>query len=447
MKGKTSKLFLLFILTLAIFASLIGCNGKKPANAQEKSDEPNEDHDVAEIDMEGYTFKIAQWWDEAPDSEEAIFAQREVEKKYNCQIEYVTISWDQIVSKFTSSVLSGEPMADIVLFEITRALPVFAEAGLIIPVDDYFDFDDPKWPPIIKQTGRYAGKQYGFNNISWDVSGIFYNKELIHNQGFPDLYSLAAENRWTWDAFLEIAQGTTKDLDDDGKNDIWGLAIQGHNLFSPLILSNDANIINIDDSGKATYTLDDPNAIEALQFFSDLHNKYGVVAPVVDHSDWYEAPRKFAGGNIAMFFGQPWDGEDIKKAAKFDYGFVHFPIGPRASDYMVPVQIEAKIYVMPKHAKHPREAAMIFEEMSDFGNIESFVDWVKTFVYNDPEIEMAVEMLQKGKVSMYLGYPTFSDMLFNKICTSIIDDNMPADEFAEKFKNEAQELIDEEYRR
>ena len=447
MKGKTLKLFLLFTLVLAIVASLVGCGGKKPANAQEELDDPNEDLDVREIDMEGYTFRIAQWWDAGPDNNKARARQKRIEEKYNCRIEYITVSWDQIVSKFTSSVLSGEPMADIILFEMTRALPVFAEADLIIPVDDYFDFDDPKWPTVIKQTGRYAGKQYGFNDTSSDISGIFYNKELIRNQGLQDPYLLASKKRWTWDAFLEIAKGTTKDLDGDGENDIWGLAIQGHNLYSPFVLSNDANIINVDDNGKATYTLDDPNAIEALQFFQDLHNKHGVVAPVADYTDWYEAPRKFVGGGIAMFFGQAWDGQDIKQAAEFDYGFVHFPMGPKASDYMVPIQAEAKIYVMPKHAKHPREAAMIFEEISDFNNDASFTGWIKSFVSNHNEIKLAEEMINKGKVTMYLGYPTFSDMLFDKICSSIIVDNMPADEFAKKFKDEAQELIDEEYKK
>jgi len=77
---------------------------------------------------------------------------------------------------------------------------------------------------------------------------------------------------WTWEKFAEIAQMATRDEDGDGENDLWGLAIQGHNLYSPLILSNNANIINFDENGRAIYALDDPNAIEALQFFEDLHN-------------------------------------------------------------------------------------------------------------------------------------------------------------------------------
>jgi len=99
----------------------------------------------------------------------------------------------------------------------------------------------------------------------------------------------------------EIAQMATRDEDGDGENDLWGLAIQGHNLYSPY-LSNNANINNFDENGRAIYALDDPNAIEALQFFEDLHNKYKVVAPVEDPTDWYEAPRNFQKAILPCFW-------------------------------------------------------------------------------------------------------------------------------------------------
>jgi len=53
----------------------------------------------------------------------------------------------------------------------------------------------------------------------------------------------------------EIAQMATRDEDGDGENDLWGLAIQGHNLYSPLILSNNANIINFDETAELSMLL------------------------------------------------------------------------------------------------------------------------------------------------------------------------------------------------
>ena len=278
-----------------------------------------------------------------------------------------------------------------------------------------------------------------------DVAGIYYNKEIIHNEGLPDPFTLQEEGKWTWEKFAEIAQKATKDIDGDGINDQWGLAIQGHNLFSPLILSNDANIIEIDETGKATLTLDDPKAIEALQFFADLHNKYKVVMPVIDADDWHEAPRNFSKGKVAFFFGQGWDGQDFRKAMDRDYGLVFMPKGPKALDYIVPVQNEAKIYVMPKHAKYPKEAAMIFEKLFSFNDTEAFKSYIDSFLYSEADLITAYKMRGKGKVTMFHAYTGFSDMLYSKLVDEVVTNNVPAEIFVRSFKDEAQETIDNEY--
>jgi ABC-type glycerol-3-phosphate transport system substrate-binding protein len=445
MKNSLVKLFALILPAYFVLLSLVGCNKENSAKAEENTEAAANGTTVREIDMEGYTFKIAQWWDGSPNEEGEIARHKAVEEKYNCKIEYVIIPFHQIVSKFTSSVLSEEPVADIILFEAISAIPVFAASGFIIPVDEYFDFSDPKWPPIIKQTGRYKGRQYGFTNYSWDVAGIYYNKGIIRNEGLPDPFTLQEEGKWTWEKFAEIAQKVTKDIDGDGINDQWGLTIQDHNLFSPLILSNDANIIEIDETGKATLTLDDPKAIEALQFFSDLYNKYKVVMPTIDADDWQEAPRNFSKGNVAFFFGQGWDGQDFRKAMDRDYGLVFMPKGPKALDYIVPVQNEAKIYVMPKHSKYPKEAAMIFEELFSFNDTEAFRSYVDSFLYSEVDLVTAYKMRGKVKVTMFHAYPGFCDMLYSKLVDEVVTNNVPAETFVRSFKDEAQESIDNEY--
>lgn len=447
MKKTVFRVLSLMICAFVILASITGCGGEKPVKAQEDEEKKIEDVPTSEYDLKGETIRIAHWWDASPKDGSTVARYKAAEDKYNCKIEHITITWGQIVSKFTSSVLSGEPIADIVMFEMNRALPVFAESGLIIPVDEYFDFNDPKWPSVIKQTGRYDGKQYGFNNYSWDVSGIYYNKELIQKEGLTDPYLLQENGEWTWKEFLEIAQKATKDTDGDGENDQWGVSIQGYNLYSPLILSNGANIVNIDDNGKVTLTLDDPKVVEAIQFFGDLHNKYKVVVPVADVGDWYEAPRNFSKGNVAMFFGQSWDGEELRKAMEKEFGFVFMPKGPKASDYIVPIQNEAKIYVMPKHAKYPKEAAMIFEEISVFdNNIEGFRAWTRDYLYSESDFATAEKMLGKGKVTMYHGFPSFKDLFHNNIINKIVTDNVPAETFVENLKDQAQDAIDNEFK-
>jgi len=147
-----------------------------------------------------------------------------------------------------------------------------------------------------------------------------------------------------------------------------------------------------------------------------------------------------------MFFGHGWDGQELKNTMKF--GFVFFPKGPKASDYIVPVQQECKIYVMPKYAKHPREVAKVFEEISPFYNDNvGFESWINTFLDTDGEKNTARMMLEKGKVSLHQAYPTFDNLLFNKIAREIIIDNISVEDFVKNFKDEAQKAIDSEYER
>jgi len=103
---------------------------------------------------------------------------------------------------------------------------------------------------------------------------------------------------------------------------------------------------------------------------------------------------------------------------------------------------------MPKYAKHPREVAKVFEEISPFYNDNvGFESWINTFLDTDGEKNTARMMLEKGKVSLHQAYPTFDNLLFNKIAREIIIDNISVEDFVKNFKDEAQKAIDSEYER
>jgi len=65
----------------------------------------------------------------------------------------------------------------------------------------------------------------------------------------------------------------------------------------------------------------------------------------------------------------------------------------------------------------------------------------------DGEKNTARMMLEKGKVSLHQAYPTFDNLLFNKIAREIIIDNISVEDFVKNFKDEAQKAIDSEYER
>ena len=85
--------------------------------------------------------KVASWWDLKPAGTTAGEKARlekiaEIEKKYNCKIEFVNVPFEEYMNKFTTSVLAGEPFADIVRLEYKSALPAIMK-GQILPISEF----------------------------------------------------------------------------------------------------------------------------------------------------------------------------------------------------------------------------------------------------------------------------------------------------------------------
>ena len=92
--------------------------------AETPKEEPAEP-EAEPVDLGGRVIKVASWWDlkpvEAQQREKARLEKiAEIEKKYNCKIEFVNVPFEEYMNKFTTSVLAGEPFADIVRWSTNR---------------------------------------------------------------------------------------------------------------------------------------------------------------------------------------------------------------------------------------------------------------------------------------------------------------------------------------
>lgn len=69
------------------------------------------------------------------------------------------------------------------------AAPKRADKGLIVPLDDYFDFDDETWNQSCDDEWRYQGKHYCITSRD-DAVGhvILFNKRICAENGITDEY-------------------------------------------------------------------------------------------------------------------------------------------------------------------------------------------------------------------------------------------------------------------
>ena len=179
------------------------------------------------------------------------------------------------------------------------AVPMFVSKGAFLPLDDMIkgkdSLDTSIYLPGTLKPGMYQGKQY-FLPKDFSPLAVYYNKKIF------DQYKVAyPKDDWTWDDFLKTAQALTKDTNNDGKTDIWGvqLAANWTSGFEYWVAAAGGSLISADGKQYVGF-MDSPQTIKAVQFYSDLYNKYKVAPPPADLSLWAGGNPEFETGKAAM---------------------------------------------------------------------------------------------------------------------------------------------------
>ena len=193
------------------------------------------------------------------------------------------ISWTHIDEKLTISFAGG--VAPDVFQVGAEYVGGLAYRGMAAPLDEYVsqwgqadDFFPASWSTCV-----YEGTVYGLPYLS-APRVLLYRKDLLRKAGFdhpPD----------TWEELAEAARSMTVK-----RGPIFEVA--GMNLpiswqiFVEFLWENGGRILSED--GRRSM-LDSPAAVEALQFYCDLYNKYRVCPT---------AGMPVAGGGIPVFASQ-----------------------------------------------------------------------------------------------------------------------------------------------
>jgi len=285
-------------------------------------------------------------WPSSPTEEKAL--QEAVDKfnemhKGEIKIVYEPIPGDYRVK--LTAMLSAGTAPDIFYLDVNWAEEFFSK-GIIQPLDLYIkkhglDLED--FYPSLLNAFKYKGRIYG---IAKDFStlALFYNKKMFDEAGlkYPDA-------TWTWDDLLEAAKKLTRDLDGDGKIDVWGLALypNAFNRVIPFIFQAGGKIVNEDLST----SLGEPEAIEGIKFYFDLHNKYKVaVSPQDVGAGWLGDA--FGKEKVAMVMSGPWMLGFLRdNFPNVDYGVAELPKYKERATMIYTV-----CYAIPKTCKHKDEA-------------------------------------------------------------------------------------------
>lgn len=153
MRKKLMSLLLIGTMTTLLFT---GCGGGSSEKETSKSNTQTAGTYKAK-DLNGRTIKIGIWWDEYWDSDyktlEDVEADggsfsnadimqmkldkvAEIEKKWNCKIDWVNLGWDGIKDSINTSVTAGTPDCDIYLTDLQFGISPVVN-GYVQKISDY----------------------------------------------------------------------------------------------------------------------------------------------------------------------------------------------------------------------------------------------------------------------------------------------------------------------
>lgn len=442
----------LSILVLCFMLILTACSGgnggnKGTNNAPKESAvtdptaAPEESTATPEpVDMGGRVIKVAAWWDLTPAGATASEKERlakieEVEKKYNVKIEFINVPFEEYMPKFTATVLTGEPFADIVQMEYKAALPAVLK-GQLLPISEFTTSANNinNDANLMAKAPAIAGGEYAFDNPGSGGTAMHYNRDLFKKLGLPDLQELYTGGQWNWDKFLEIAKLATKDTDNDGKIDVYGFSGWSIDIFRNFTAANGGKIV---DEGTGVQGLTDPKTIEAAEFMNRLYNVENVMKIKTGDRMNYEEFNTFKDGDVAMFQAPVWNIGDLT----FDIGVVPIPNGPQGSPEVTYANPAQAAKFIPKGVKDAQLVYQIYEETFDITQTEEFPsqEWLEGLYNHEEDVAMQRDHITNtGQILLDDAYPEFPT---GKFVTDIIVNNQSVTATAEKYKPEAEASI------
>ena len=220
---------------------------------------------------------------------------------------------DDHLAKLTTSFTAGKP-PEVFLVNF-REYSQFVVRGALEPVAPHLDdmgisTDDYYEQPI--EAFTYDGElQCMPQNISSLV--VYYNKGLFDQAGLPR----PAEG-WNWQEFRQTALALTRD-------GVRGLGVEPNVIrIAPFVWSNGGDIVD-DLESPTRFTLEEPEAREALEFIVGLVRRDKVVPTEKEVAAAEDLESMFATGKLGMLLSSRRDTPVFREAPDLDWDVAPLP--------------------------------------------------------------------------------------------------------------------------
>ena len=395
--------------------------------------------------LEGYTFTVASSWLPAEDKLTAnspLFDRlfwdqvHKIEKDLGCDIKLIDITTRSDFLK--PYIMAGNKVADIVE-TMPYWMPQSVQAGYFKPWTEVKGInvnDKSKWNTEATSLGKFNGKQYGLSFYKPQEVRfcVMFNKTLLAKNGVDvkNIYKLVRDKKWTWDKLREYAMAATKDTNNDGINDTWGIIGKYDYIANAIVPSFGGGVIS-KSGGKYQYSLNSANSLAALNFYNKLVNtdKCVWVADQLNTQNGYtnisEASyyQRFNKGTAAFLIWESWVlNQYTKPNADFEYGILPIPLGGSQKEYASPSHND-RVFCITTTNKDLDKVSIVMNALADgFGGYkgdEWYEDIEADYFKNDVKdnLEMYKLLLESRSIDYGLSISAVEEAFYKVVRDSI----------------------------
>lgn len=321
----------------------------------------------------------------------------------NITVEEQPVPPDGYDQQILAAIAAGSPPDVFVSGDVFVA--PFIENGVARNLSPFFEADpdlseEDFYPTVLDYFRGPDGNVYMMPDAI-DVQRLYYNRDLFDAAGvaYPT-------DEWTWQDFKDAAAALTQG---EGVDKTYGFfADSWWAVWLPYVWQNAGDILSEDG---VTCTLNEPEAVEALEWFGDFIRQGYSPSPEEMAGLGMGGWDLFVTGRVAMFQSGGWDIPGFEQEAPFAWSMSTLPEGEEEATFL-----HLTNYVMANGTDNPDAAWAFLKflaseevytlEAGEFGwGVPPRPDVAEAFVANPPPnaTEMNLENVRIGQESIPYG--------------------------------------------
>ncbi len=195
-----------------------------------------------------------------------------VELSWNMQPCYSTAEKNTFAKMVETDIQTSNEFDAVVCYNLVPYSLAYKGLCVNLANTEYIDLTGPWWPSEFLNKMLYKDQIYALVNSCGvgtlaNLSGVFFNNDLLEAKGIESPYTLVKENRWTIETLKGLIKDTYVDMNNDekeGLEDMYGLATSSGARISCWYYGAGIRFSEIDGNGELQLIANDVEKISGV---------------------------------------------------------------------------------------------------------------------------------------------------------------------------------------